>query len=113
MAKEKFNPWLAVIFFLIPLAGWILFYFWNKGIKTKWRLNISPGLRTIAQIIPIANVIVFYYMLKDIDTHAGKVKSPEPWVAFVLFVPFANWIISLYLAYTVQEALNALNVETM
>lgn len=43
MAK-KFSPWLAVLLWIIPVANMIIFYYWNKELKKKWKLKINPGL---------------------------------------------------------------------
>ncbi len=113
MAKEKLSPVLAIIFWIIPILNLILFYYWNKGIKQKWKLNISPGLRTLGLLVPIVNIIIIYFFLSDLNNKAGRTEVPPSWWAILLIVPFVNIIIYLIIAYQVQKALNALNVITL
>lgn len=109
MAKQYLSPGWAVVFWIIPILNLILFYFWNKGIKQKWKLDISPGLRTLGLLVPIVNLVMFYFILRDIRAHAGRVKTLKPWFAILIIIPF----VILYVAYKIQQALNTLGVETM
>lgn len=112
MAK-KFSAGWAVVFWILPILNLILFYFWNKGIKQRWKLAIQPGLRTLGLLIPFVNLLMIYFLLSDIKSHAGKVETPAPWMVVLLIVPFVNIIVTLILAYEIQKALNELNVETL
>ncbi len=110
---QKLNPWLAVLLTIIPIANLILFYYWNKGIKKKWKLDIDPVLRTLGLIIPILNLVVYYIFFENLQSKAGRVKTPTPWVAVLFIIPFLGTVLLLIAAYDVQVAMNKLNIETL
>jgi hypothetical protein len=110
---QKLNPWVAVLLAIIPIANMILFYYWNKGVKAKWKLKIDPVLRTLGLLVPILSLVIFYIFLENLQSKAGRVETPPPWWAIMFIVPFANFVFYLLVAYQVQVALNKLNVETL
>ncbi|MFH0868677.1 MAG: hypothetical protein V1839_00445, partial [archaeon] len=64
-------------------------------------------------IVPIVAYVMFYFLLSDMKNKAPKnTDIPEPWMAFLMFIPIAGTFIMLYLAYKIQTVLNALDVET-
>lgn len=108
---KEFNPIFASLCWIIAPIGWVLFYFWNKGIKEKFKLKMNPVLRTLGMIVPVVNIIMFYYLLTDLKNKAAKLEPPEPWMAILLLVPIIQIFMILYLPYRIQKVINGLGIK--